>query len=73
MSKFVVSGVVGDQETFFVAGGGSADDASAAHSGLDDRDEGTELRLEDTVEVVGATGCDQAVAVCQFRKHSNVV
>lgn len=58
VSKLVVSGVVGYKQTLFVSGGSSTDDTSASHSGLDDRDEGAEFWLKDTVEVIGASGCD---------------
>ena len=43
MSKFVVSGVVGDEEAFLVACSGPADDAGASDGSLDDGDEGAEF------------------------------
>ncbi len=43
MSEFVVSSVVGYEKSFFVASGGSADDACASDGGLDDGDERAEL------------------------------
>lgn len=52
MSEFIVSGVVGDEKSLFVSGSGPSDDASATNSGLDDGNEGAELTLENTVEVV---------------------
>ena len=52
MSEFIVSGVVGDEKSLFVSGSGPSDDASTTNSGLDDGNEGAELTLENTVEVV---------------------
>ena len=57
MSKLVVSGVVRDEEAFLVAGGGSSNDSGTTNSGLDDWDEGAQLRLKDAVEVIGTTRC----------------
>lgn len=61
--EFVVGGVVGYEQSLFVASSGPADDPSAANRGLDDRNEGSELALEDAVEVVRASGCDKAISV----------
>lgn len=73
MSQFVVSGVVGDEEALFVAGGGSSDDASASDGGLDDGDEGAKFAFEDGVEVVGSTCGDEAVAIGEFAEDADVV
>ena len=63
MPEFVVGGVVGYEQSLFVASSGPADDPSATNRGLDDRNEGSELALEDAVEVVRASGCDKAISV----------
>mgnify|MGYP007104983068 FL=1 len=73
MSEFVVGGVVGDEESLFVAGSGAADDAGAADCSLDDGDEGAEFAFEDAVEVVGAAGSYEAVAVGEFGEYADVV
>ena len=73
VAEFVVSGVVGDKESLLVAGGGPADDPGAADGGLDHGDEGAEFALEDGVEVVGASRCDEAVAVGKFGEDTDVV
>ena len=73
MSEFVVSGVVGDKEAFFVTSGGSTDDAGASDGSLDDGDEGAEFTFEDGVEVVGSSCCDKTIAVGEFRKDTDVV
>lgn len=73
MSKFVVSGVVGHEEAFLVACGGPADDAGASDGSLDDGDEGAQFWFEDGVEVVGASCCDEAVAVGEFAEDADIV
>lgn len=73
MPELVVSGVVGDEQSLLVSGSGPSDDASATNSGLDDGNEGAELTLENTVEVVGAPSCDQAVAIGEFGEDADVV
>ena len=73
MAEFVVSGVVGHEETVLVASSGAADDAGAAHSGLDHRHERSELALEDAVEVVGSAGSHEAVAVGKLAEDADIV
>lgn len=73
MPELVVSGVVGDEQSLLVSGGGPSDDARATNSGLDDGNEGAELALENTVEVVRTAGCDQAVAVGELGEDADVV
>ena len=52
VSELVVGGGVGHQQSLFVPCGCSADDLGASDGGLYDGDVGSELGLEDTVEVV---------------------
>lgn len=73
MSKFIVSGVVGDKQSLLVSSSGPSNNASATNRGLDDRNERAELALENTVEVVRTAGCDEAVSVGEFSKDSDVV
>lgn len=73
MSEFVISGVVGDKESFFVAGCGSADDSGASDGGLDDGNEGTQLTFKDGVEVIGSSCCYEAVSVGKFGKDANII
>ena len=56
--ELVVSGVVWHKQAFFVPSCGPADYTRATNSGLDDWDEWAKLWLENTVKVVGASGCD---------------
>lgn len=53
--------------------GSSADNSGSSNGALDDWNERSEFRLEDTVEIVWSTGCDKAVAVCEFGEDSDVV
>ena len=73
MSEFVVGGIVGDEEAFFVTSGGSTNDAGASDGSLDDGDEGAELTFEDGVEIVGSSCCDETITVGEFRKDTNIV
>ena len=73
MPEFIVGGVVGDKQSLLVSGGGPANNPSASDGGLDDGDEGAEFALEDGVEVVGASSCNEAVAVGKFGKDTNIV
>ena len=57
VSELIVSGVVWDKQTFFVSSCGPADYTSTTNSGLDDWDEWAQLWLENTVKVVGTSGC----------------
>ena len=73
MAEFVVSGVVGDKQSLLVAGSGPADNPGAADGSLNHGDEGAEFALEDGVEVVGASRCDEAVAVGKFEKNTDII
>lgn len=73
MSKFVVSGVVGDEETVFVSSCGSAHNSSAPDGSLDDGDEGSKFALEDAVEVVRSSGCDKTISISKFGEHSDII
>ena len=53
--------------------GGPTDDLGATNGGLYDWNEGAELRFEDTVEVVGSSHRDEAVAVGELGEDTDVV
>ncbi len=73
MSEFVVGGVVGDQESFLVACSGASDDSGSSDGCLDDWDERAQFAFKDTVEVVGASSCDEAVSVGEFGEDADVI
>lgn len=52
MSELVVSGIVGHKQPLFVASSGPAHNSGASDGGLDDWDEGAQLALKNTVEII---------------------
>ena len=65
MAEFVIGGVVGDEESFFITWVidkntccGSSDNSGSSDGGLDDWDVGSEFAFESGVEVIGAACCN---------------
>ena len=73
VSEFVVCGIVGDEQTFFISRSGSANNSGSSDGGLDDRNEGSKFAFEDRVEVIGPSSSYETISIGKFREDSNIV